>query len=501
MEDKLDELKARLVEYKNLESAAWVLSWDQQTYMPAGGAEARGRQVATLERLAHETLTDPAIGTLLDDLHPWAETLPYDSDDASLVRVTRREYERQARLPSEFVARLAAHQARSYAAWAEARPQNDFARVRPFLERTLDLSRELSEYYPGYEHIADPLIDRNDFGVKASTLRQLFAQLRNQLAPLVEAITAQPAPDDHFLRRSFPSEKQQAFFLDVVQAFGFDLNRGRQDVSPHPFTTNFSIDDVRFTVRFQEHDPKDALFSAFHEAGHAMYEQGIAQALEATTLAMGTSAGVHESQSRLWENRVGRSRPFWTHYYPKLQALFPAQLGDVALESFYRAVNKVERSLIRTDADEVTYGLHIILRFDLELRLLEGSLTVRDLPEAWREGMRATLGIVPPDDRDGVLQDVHWYAGCIGGHFQGYALGNLLGAQFYAAALQAHPEIPAEMEQGHFGTLHGWLKEQIYQHGSKYTTAELLERVTGSQLLVEPYIDYIKAKYGEIYQI
>jgi carboxypeptidase Taq len=258
---------------------------------------------------------------------------------------------------------------------------------------------------------------------------------------------------------------------------------------------------VRFTVRYVETDLGEALFSAFHEAGHAMYEQGIRPAYEGTPLAIGTSGGVHESQSRLWENLVGRSRGFWTFYYPKLQAIFPEQLADVSLDTFYRALNKVQPSLIRTEADEVTYNLHVMLRFDLEIDLLEARLSVRDLPAAWRERYRSDLGIVPPDDRDGVLQDVHWFSSYIGGGFQGYTLGNILSAQFYEAALQAHPQIPAEIERGEFGTLHGWLKEQIYQHGSKYTTEELVQRVTGGPLRIEPYMDYLRGKYGQLYDI
>jgi carboxypeptidase Taq len=373
--------------------------------------------------------------------------------------------------------------------------------VQPYLEKTLDLSRELADFYPGYEHIADPLIDMSDYGMKASTVRAVFGELRQELVPIVQAITTQPAADDACLHAQYPLAGQEAFFTDVIRDLGFSFERGRQDVSAHPFTTNFSIGDVRITVRYKEDDLSESLFSAMHEAGHAMYEQGIDPALEGTPLAGGTSAGVHESQSRLWENVVGRSRGFWSHYYAKLQAVFPGQLGDVPLEDFYRAVNRVGRSLIRTDADEVTYNLHVMLRFDFELDLLEGKLAVRDLAEAWRERFRADLGIVPPDDRDGVLQDVHWFDGVIGGAFQGYTLGNILGVQFYEAALAAHPEIPAEIEQGRFGTLHGWLVDNLYRHGSKYTANELIERVTGGPLSVRPYIGYLRNKYGELYSL
>jgi carboxypeptidase Taq len=501
MEAKLQELETRLFEINDLKSAAALLEWDQSTYMPPGGAAARARQLATLGRLAHEKFTDPAIGKLLEDLRPYEESLPYDSDEASLIRVTRRNYERAVKVPPSFMAQLHSHAAQAYQVWTEARPANDFAKVQPNLEKTLDLSRQLADFFPGYEHIADPLIDFHDYGMKASTLRTLFAELRQQLVPIVQAITAQPAADDSCLHQTFPEAQQWAFGLEVIERLGYDFERGRQDKTPHPFTTEFSIGDVRITTRVKEDDLGEALFGTLHEAGHAMYEQGVRMDFEGTPLAGGTSAGVHESQSRLWENIVGHSRGFWTFFYPQLQTVFPDQLGSVSLETFYRAVNKVERSLIRTEADEVTYNLHIMLRFDFELALLEGRLAVHDLPEAWRERYKADLGILPPDDRDGVLQDVHWYAGIIGGAFQGYTLGNILGAQFFEAALSARPEIPAEIEEGEFGTLHGWLKENIYQHGSKYTATELVERITGGPMSIEPYIRYLWTKYGELYEL
>jgi carboxypeptidase Taq len=501
MEAKLQEFKTRLIEINDLESAAALLDWDQSTYMPPGGAAARARQLATLGRLAHEKFTDPAIGKLLEDLRPYEESLPYDADEASLIRVTRREYERAVKVPPSFIAQLSSHTAETYQVWAEARPANDFAAVQPNLEKTLDLSRQLADFFPGYEHIADPLIDFRDYGMKTSTLRTLFAKLRQQLVPLVQQITAQPAVDDSCLRQSFPEAQQLAFGLDVVRRFGYDFDRGREDKTPHPFTTKFSLGDVRITTRVKENDLSEALFGTMHEAGHALYEQGIRRDFEGTPLAQGTSAGAHESQSRLWENIVGRSLGFWRFFYPELQAVFPDQLGSVPLDTFYHAINKVERSLIRTEADEVTYNLHVMLRFDFELDLLEGRLAVRDLPQAWRERFKADMGILPPDDRDGVLQDMHWYGGIIGGAFQGYTLGNILGAQFFETALLAHPEIPAEIEEGEFGTLHGWLKENIYQHGSKYTASELIERVTGGPMSIEPYIRYLRKKYGELYEL
>jgi carboxypeptidase Taq len=501
IEPKLKELRDRLGVINDLHRAAAVLGWDQATYMPSGGAEARGRQIATLDRLAHEKFTHPSIGRMLTELRSYGGSLPYDSDDAALLRVTRREYERAVKVPSAFVAKFSAHQAASYEAWVKARPANDFVSVRTSLEKTLEYSRELANYFPGYDHIADPLIDFADYGMKAATVSALFAELRKELVPIVQAITAQPVGDDACLRQNFPEAQQLAFGQEVVKQLGYDFERGRQDKTRHPFCTTFSLGDVRITTRVKENDLGDALFSTIHEAGHAMYEQGIRAELEGMPLAHGTSSGVHESQSRLWENVVGRGRGFWQFFYPKLQAVFPSQLGNVPLDTFYQAINKVERSLIRTDADEVTYNLHVMIRFDLELQLLEGKLAVRDLSEAWRARYQSDLGIVAPDDRDGVLQDVHWYGGQIGGVFQGYTLGNILSAQFYEAATKAHPEIPSRISQGEFATLHGWLKENIYQHGSKFTANEIVKRATGQELAIEPYIRYLKTKYGELYKL
>ena len=501
MEAKFQELKTRLLEVNDISSAAGLLYWDQSTYMPPGGAAARGRQMATLSRLAHEKFVDPAIGKLLDELVPYEESLDYDSDEASMIRVARRKYERATKIPPEFMAEVTSHTSESYQVWTEARPANDFERMRPYLEKTLDYSRQEADFFPGYEHIADPLIESSDYGMKAAEVSRVFAELRDALVPMVSAITSQPPADDSCLHQHFLEEQQLAFGLEVANEFGYDMSRGRQDKTHHPFMTKFSLGDVRITTRTKDNFLGDGLFSTLHETGHALYEQGIRMDFEGTPLARGTSSGVHESQSRLWENIVGRSKGFWKHFYPQLQSVFPEQLGSVSLDAFHRAINKVERSLIRTNADEVTYNLHVMLRFDLELAMLEGKLEIRDLPDAWRERFEADFGIVPPDDKDGVLQDVHWYYGLIGGSFQGYTLGNILGAQFFSTAVKAHPEIPSEIENGKFQTLHDWLKENLYQHGSKYTAPEIIERATGIPLSIEPYMAYLRTKYGELYDL
>jgi carboxypeptidase Taq len=337
--------------------------------------------------------------------------------------------------------------------------------------------------------------------MKAESVREVFANLREQLVPIAQAITSQQLADNSCLHESYPPDEQLAFGRDIIKDYGFDFQRGRQDMTHHPFMTKFALGDVRITTRVKENDLNEALFSTLHEAGHAMYELGINMNLDGTPLAEGTSSGVHESQSRLWENLVGRSRGFWKHYYPKIQQAFPAQLGNVDMDTFYRAINRVERSLIRTDADEVTYNLHVMIRFDLELALLEGTLAIKDLPEAWHARYQSDLGLQAPSNVDGVLQDVHWYGGTIGGAFQGYTLGNIMSAIFFDKAMAAHPQIPAEIEQGQFETLHSWLRENIYQHGSKFTANELIERVTGGPLTIDPYIHYLHTKFGDLYDL
>jgi carboxypeptidase Taq len=501
MKQRLTELIGRLREVNDLESAAALLNWDQTTYMPPRGAEARGRQKATLLGLAHEKFTDPAIGRLLEELSPLVAGLPEESFEASLVRETRRAYDRATRVPTRFLAELSEHTSRTYQAWTKARPANDFASLAPLLERTVDLSRQYADFFPGYDHPADPHIDDSDYGMKASSVRAIFEELRKELAPIAKAILARAPADDRCLKQRYPIGAQLAFGSAIVKDFGFDFERGRQDHSPHPFMTKFGLNDVRITTRVDEHDLSSALFSSLHECGHALYELGVDPALEGTPLGGGASSGVHESQSRTWENIVGRSLPFWRGRYPALQRAFPEQLGKVSLETFYRAINKVERSLVRTEADEVTYNLHVILRFDLELQLLEGSLGVRDLPAAWKARYETDLGFSAPDDRDGVLQDVHWYAGRVGGMFQGYTLGNLLSAQFYEKAVAEVPSIPAAIEAGEFGPLHGWLRENLYRHGAKFTAPELIRRVTGGGVEVAPYVRYLRAKFGEIYSL
>ena len=495
----LADLKRRLREIADLDAVGAVLSWDQSTYMPKDGAEARGRQGALVSRLTHERMTDAALGRLLDDLAAYAEGLPAEGDDARLIAVARRDFDKAIKVPVGLVERWSALCSAGYDAWKRARPNDDFAAVRPYLEKQLDISREYAELFAPYRHIIDPLIDDRDEGLTCAVVRSLFAQLRQQLLPIVEYVCDQPPADDACLHAEFPEARQLDFSLAVVRAFGYDLDRGRLDKTAHPFCTKFSAGDVRITTRVRSDDLSEALFSTLHEAGHALYEQGVASELAGTPLGRGTSMGVHESQSRLWENVVGRSLDLWRHFYPRLRETFPTALADVSVETFHRAINKVRRSLTRTDADEVTYNLHVILRFDLEVALLEGSLAVKDLPEAWRARYRSDLGVSPTNDREGCMQDVHWYSGGIGGAFHSYTIGNVLGAQFYAAALRAHPEISQEIAAGEFGTLRTWLGQNLYRHGRKFGADEIVRRATGEGMTIGPYIAYLREKYGALY--
>jgi carboxypeptidase Taq len=501
MKQALEELKRHVAEISDLESVGRLLEWDECVYMPARSAAAHARQKTTLARLSHEKLTSPALGRLLEKLAVPAEELPHDSDEASLVRVTKREYDRAVRIPSAFVTRLEEHKARCFDAWCRAREEDDFSVVIPSLKTGIDLSREYAGFFPGYDHVADPLIQTQDHGISVATIRPLFNEMRRKLLPLVHSVLALPEPDDSFLYRKYPRIKQLRFGQSVIERCGFDFMRGRQDLSLHPFATNISLDDVRITTNVNEFSFFDSFSSTLHEAGHALYEQGIPAAYEATPLANVSSMGMHESQARLWENMVGRSRQFWTFFFPILMAVFPEQLEGVTVEQFYRAINKVKPTLKRMEADEVTYNLHVMTRFDLEVALLEGTLAVEDLPEAWNERYRTDLNIVPQTASEGVLQDVHWYCDLFGGEFQSYALGNLISAVCFDCARKEHPSIAAEMEQGSFGSLLGWLNRSVYRHGAKFTGSELVRSMCGEALPLEPYFRYLYSKYSELYDL
>lgn len=498
MEQKLKTLQARLKDVKNLSHAANVLDWDQQVYMPPGGAEARAEQLATLNRIAHEIFTADEIGQLLQELAQ--ADFPYDSDEASLVRVVKREYDKARKLPPELVEEMSRTFSLGQQIWTRARAAKDFSRFQEILTKIVDLNIQVAEAYGYDEVIYDALLDQFEPGMKTAEVARVFDTLKAELVPLVQAITERAdRVDDSVLKQDYDEQAQWDFSMLILPAIGFDLERGRQDKSVHPFTTSFSMNDVRVTTRVHRNIFPSALFSTLHEGGHALYEQNGAPALEGTFLAGGTSLGVHESQSRLWENVLGRSMEFWQFYYPRLQEFFPEQLGGASLDTFYRAINKVEPSFIRVEADETTYNLHIFLRFELEQALLERRLQVRDLPEAWNAKMQEYLGLTPPNDAMGVLQDIHWSGGSMG-YFPTYTLGNVLALQFYSQTLKDMPDLPQQFIRGEFQPLLNWFKDKIHRHGSKFTANELIQRVTGaSGIEAGPYLAYLKRKFSEIY--
>jgi len=501
MENNFAHFREMLGEVIDLQLAAAVLEWDQQTYMPESGAQPRAMQLGTLMRLAHSKFVHDDFAAALEQAKASSAQMDPDSDEAGIVRYVEREFQRQRRVPTDWVAEDARTTALARQAWEKARADSDFAHFRPHLEKVIELRRQYAGFFAPYDHVYDPLLDVFEPGMKTSQVKTVFETLRPQQVELVREIAERGAPvDDSMLHRRFAVQKQWGLGVEIITAFGYDFKGGRQDKTAHPFTTAFGIGDVRITTR---HDPNflpSGLFSTLHEAGHALYVQGMSPALDRTPLLQGASFAVHESQSRMWENLVGRSRPFWTHYYPRLQKLFPRALGDVDVESFYRAINRVQRSLIRVEADEATYNLHVMLRFEIEIALLDRSLEVKDLPQVWNHRMQEYLGLTPPNDAQGVLQDIHWSSGYIG-YFPTYALGNLIACQLWEKIRAEIPDLERQIERGEFGELLGWLRQKIHRHGGKFEPADLVQRVTGSGITSEPYLRYLRSKYGEIYKL
>ena len=490
----LEHLKAQLALTADLTQAQALLSWDQNVYLPPGAAAARGQQMASLGRLIHERATDSQLGewlTTLADVGAGADT-----PDAALVRVARRNFDKATKLPGPFVEDFTQARSASQAAWVGARAASDFSQFAPHLEKMVDFNLRQAEYLGFDTHPYDALHDLYEPGSTTERLRTVFAELRGALVPLLRELADQAS--DAPLHQAFPEADQEAFATHVIRAFGYDFEHGRLDRTVHPFATSFSKYDVRITTRYNANFLSQALFGTLHEAGHALYEQGISSAYDRSPLGTAVSLGIHESQSRLWENLVGRSQGFWHWAYPKLQATFPAQLGGVSQGEFYRAINRVSPSLIRVEADEVTYNLHIMVRFELELALLEGTLKASDLPDAWNAKYQEYLGITPPDDAQGCLQDIHWSIGMFG-YFPTYTLGNLASVQLFDAVKAAQPDLEGDIQRGQFGNLLGWLREHIHQHGSRYEPAELLRRATGRELEAAPYIRYLKDKFGALY--
>jgi carboxypeptidase Taq len=499
MTEKLTRLKEILGEVSDLGRAGAVLAWDQETFMPPGGIENRADQLTTLETLSHSRFTSDEVGALLDGAEGEVARLPFDSDDASLVRVTRRDYEQARKLSLELVGEIARAGATARPVWQKAREEQDFSQFAPYLERNVELNRRVADAL-GYEKRPyDALLDRTEPGLSTDQLEEIFAELKQAIVPLVADVARNAdSVDDSVLHRGFDPEVQVRYALEVVTRLGYDIERGRQDLSTHPFTIPFGPGDVRITTRVSRDFFNECLFGSIHEVGHAMYYQGVGKNLDRTPLWDGASPGVHESQSRLWENMVGRSAAFWRHFYPSLRKAFPEALKGVDEEAFFRAVNKSYPSLIRVEADEVTYNLHILLRFELENEMLEGRLKVRELPEAWNARVKEYLGIEVPNDSEGVLQDIHW-SWVDFAVFPGYTLGNLMSAQLMEKIRGAMPDLDGQIERGEFGALLKWLQVNVYQHGRKFTPNELMERATGKPVSAEPWIAYVREKFGALY--
>jgi carboxypeptidase Taq len=476
-------------------SVEGLLDWDQETYMPAKGAETRAAQMALVAGVGHERLIDKKFGRLLEKVEQEADP---DPAVATNVRETRRIHDRKIKLPTKLVQEIARTIALAKEAWVKARKDANFPHFAPHLEKLLDLKRQVAEKVGYQAEPFDALMDEFEPGARAADVQKVFDAVKAELVPLVQAIgTAPRQPNTSLLKRECPQPKQEAFGRRIAQEMGYDFQAGRLDITAHPFCTGLSPHDVRITTRYDEHYLPMSLFGIMHEAGHALYEQGLDAAHAFTPLGQGVSLGIHESQSRLWENFVGRSRAFWVHYLPSLKAEFPA-LADVGLDDWYFAINTVRPSFIRVEADEVTYGLHIMLRFELERQMIAGKLKVHDIPAAWNDGMRQLLGITPPDDAQGCLQDIHWSMG-IFGYFPTYALGNLYAAQFFEAAHKALPELEAQLARGELKPLREWLRENIHRHGQRYRAAELVQVVTGRPLSHTPFITYLNRKYRPLY--
>jgi carboxypeptidase Taq len=498
MSNKLKRLKTLLGEVADLRQIQNVLDWDQNVNMPPGGSEARGQQLSTLGRIAHEKATSKKVGKLLDELK--SEFPDPNTDEGALVRVSARDYEKATRVPSKFVAKQALITTRAFEAWVEAKGKSDFSIFRPHLEKVVGLAQEYISFFPPADHPYDTLLDDYEPGMKTADVQSIFDSLRPRQVELLKAIKSARQVKDDFLYKKYDEQKVWKFGESVITQFGYDWSRGRQDRAPHPFQTTFSVNDTRITNRFEADNPLATVFSAMHESGHAMYEQGSNPAYERSPLAGGTSLAVHESQSRLWENLVGRSLPFWEHFFPELKKAFPSKLDGVKLKQFYKAINKVEPTFIRVNADEATYNMHVMLRLEMEIGMVEGTFAVKDLPEIWNAKMEDYLGIVPPNDAQGVLQDVHWSSGLMG-YFSTYALGNLISAQLWEKVNEDVPDLGEQIRSGHFESLLGWLRQKIHVHGRKYDPQDLVQKVTGSKINSDAYIRYLTNKYSAIYEL
>lgn len=479
----------------DLQFAAAVLGWDQEVYMPPKGFALRGRQLATLASQAHEMLTSESYGKLLAELKNAAGL---DETGQHNVRLSLEDYEKNRRLPISFVEQLTQQTSNSYNAWLQARKDNKYSVYTAELAKMIDLKRRQADYYGYAQHPYDALLDEYEKGATVAMLDPVFKNVKEQLPPFLKEIENAQQVDDSFFNGQYPKQQQWDFSIEVLKGMGYDFEAGRQDYSEHPFTTSFSPEDVRITTRVDENNYASMLWSSIHEGGHALYEQGLPVSEYGLPLGSAASLAVHESQSRLWENCVGRGLGFWKYFYPQLQSYFPEQLKNVSVEAFYKGMNKVEPSLVRTEADEVTYHFHVMIRYEIEKQLIEGTLHADKLDQVWNDYYKQYLGVSSPDDKQGVLQDVHWSHGMFG-YFPTYSLGSFYAAQFFEQVVKDIPGLPGEIEMGQFASLLHWLRERVHVHGRRYTSEELCKRITGRGLDLNSFMSYIKAKYSVVY--
>ena len=489
--------KARMQKIADLRYALAVLQWDQETYMPSKSNEARARQVATLSELSHQMFTDDGLKTLLNELDKINDL---QEDEKKNISLSLYDYEQQTKIPGEFVRKLSEVTSRSFQSWVEARKTGDFKIFEPFLAEMVALKKQEANYL-GYEgHIYNALLNQYERGATVEMLDRVFQSIQEPLKNLLDKISKKPPVDDGVLLQYFPRDQQWKFSMDLLKKMGFDFDSGRQDISEHPFTTSFSSSDVRITTRIDENDFGNMTWSCIHELGHGLYEQGLPPSEYGLPLGEFASLSIHESQSRLWENNVGRSFACWQYLFPILQQSFTKQFSNTTIEDFYRAINKVQPSLIRTEADELTYHFHVIIRYELEKKLMEGTIQVKDIPAYWNEQYKKYLGVDVPGDKQGCLQDVHWSHGSFG-YFPTYSLGSLYAAQFFAKAANQVPELNVDIQNGRFQTLLSWLREHIHQYGRKYTSEELCVKLTGEPLNIDYFMKYASEKYSQIYEL
>ncbi len=494
----IEKLKEEFSEITRLNHIRSLLGWDEQVNLPPGSFGGRAEQNALMSKIVHERLISDKIGNLIKE----CERLDnLDLIDAAFIREAKREYDQEVKLPTKLVEEISKTASLGHAKWVEARKKDDFSLFQPLLEKMIGLQIQVAEKLDTHPDPYSTLIDLYEPGATYDWIANIFSKSKQNLNKIIKKLnTSTDKPDFSILTQKWDVDKQWDFSIDVIKGLNYDFNKGRQDKSVHPFTTSLSSTDTRFTTRIDENFFSTCVFGSIHECGHALYDMGFKKEIHGNILANGCSMGIHESQSRMWENIVGRSKEFWKYWYPKLEKSFPGNLKNVSLEEFHRSINTVQPSLIRVEADEVTYGMHIILRFELEKDIIEGNVNVSELPEIWNSKMDDLLGITPPNNADGVLQDIHWSGGAFG-YFPTYYLGNLYGTQIYNDALKKHPTLPEDFEKGNFSNLLAYLRENIHQYGKIYEAKDLIKKITGEDLNPDYFIEYVEKKYYPIYRV